>query len=210
MAKPEQVKQRSNRRGEQAREAVLAGAAELFATRGYAGTSIADVAEQAGLSKPSILYHFADKDALWIATVEALWAEVEIFYEERWPRHMPPSRELVEIMVDLFIEAALRWPAYVQIPFIEGATPSWRSEWLVDQHFGRHIQIVNRVLESCQSKGLLAEGGAAHLQAVLTAGINMFVAQSAMWTQALGTETRNAEFLRAHTAVTINLTFRSK
>jgi len=199
----------SNVRGRNSRTAVLEAATELFATRGFAGTTLSDVAQSAGISKPSVLYHFADKDALWIATVEALWSEIDAFYNANWPR-TTPGRETVEAMVELFIEAALAWPAYIQIPFIEGATPSWRSEWLVQHHFGRHVRIVNRLLEACQRRGLMEDGGAAHLQVVLTGGINFFVAQSAMWSEALGVDTRSASFLRENLAVTLNLTFRSK
>ena len=35
-----------------------------FATAGYAGTSLQRIAELAGLSKSSVLYHYASKEAL--------------------------------------------------------------------------------------------------------------------------------------------------
>jgi AcrR family transcriptional regulator len=40
-----------------------------FATAGYAGTSLSRIAELAGLSKSSVLYHYASKDALLEAAV---------------------------------------------------------------------------------------------------------------------------------------------
>ncbi|MGW1835403.1 TetR/AcrR family transcriptional regulator [Streptomyces sp. BBFR2] len=42
---------------------------ELIATRGYPATSLAAIAERAGLSKAAVLYHFSSKDNLTRATL---------------------------------------------------------------------------------------------------------------------------------------------
>ena len=44
-------------------------ALEEFATAGYAGTSLSRIAELAGLSKSSVLYHYASKEALLEAAI---------------------------------------------------------------------------------------------------------------------------------------------
>ncbi|WP_203781815.1 TetR/AcrR family transcriptional regulator [Paractinoplanes rishiriensis] len=50
---------------EQARRAQLVGVTiELVARHGYPGTSLARIAEAAGISKAAVLYHFATKDAV--------------------------------------------------------------------------------------------------------------------------------------------------
>lgn len=46
------------------RAAILARAAELFAERGYAGTSMNDVAEAAGVGKATLYHYVRDKRAL--------------------------------------------------------------------------------------------------------------------------------------------------
>jgi AcrR family transcriptional regulator len=56
--------------GEASRRRILAAAAEIAAERGYAGTSISDVATRSGLPKSSIYWHFDDKDALFAAVIE--------------------------------------------------------------------------------------------------------------------------------------------
>jgi AcrR family transcriptional regulator len=49
---------------EQQRDAMLAAAAQLFAERGYAATSIADLAAQFGVSKGLLYHYYRDKEHL--------------------------------------------------------------------------------------------------------------------------------------------------
>lgn len=177
---------RNNERGTQSRDALIAAAIKLFAERGYAGTSIADIAAEAGTAKASVLYHFADKEAVWIEAVETLWGEVDAFYvASRLPAGRP-ALERLEHVLARFVEASLRWPAYVRIPFIEGMTPSWRSDWLVDRHFAVHIRFTDALLRELQAAGRLRPGAIAHYQALLSSSINVLVAQSAIWRRTYG------------------------
>jgi AcrR family transcriptional regulator len=67
------------------REQVVRAAAETVAQVGYANTSLSRIAEQAGISKSVISYHFAGKDELMVlvaqqfidATAESMFARVE-------------------------------------------------------------------------------------------------------------------------------------
>jgi AcrR family transcriptional regulator len=51
--------------------AILDAALDVFARRGYADTSLDDVAEAAGVAKPTIYNHFGDKAGLFAAVVES-------------------------------------------------------------------------------------------------------------------------------------------
>ncbi|MEU1729154.1 helix-turn-helix domain-containing protein [Nonomuraea sp. NPDC005692] len=54
----------AERAGAARRAKILNVALDLFAARGYRGTSIAAVAEAAGITQPGVLHHFASKEAL--------------------------------------------------------------------------------------------------------------------------------------------------
>ena len=49
---------------EDQRELILQRTAELFALRGYSGTSMNEVAQACGMSKPTIYHYFRDKYSL--------------------------------------------------------------------------------------------------------------------------------------------------
>jgi AcrR family transcriptional regulator len=46
-------------------EAILLAATQLFLERGYEGTTVADVAERAGVSRATVFWHFSDKGGLF-------------------------------------------------------------------------------------------------------------------------------------------------
>jgi AcrR family transcriptional regulator len=59
------------------REELTRIAARLFAERGYQGTSLADLAAQLGVQKPSLYHHIASKeDLLW----EVAWEGAQAFH----------------------------------------------------------------------------------------------------------------------------------
>jgi len=55
---------------EEVEGAILREAVRLFAERGFEGTSVADVAERAGLSKQNLMYYFATKQALYTRVLD--------------------------------------------------------------------------------------------------------------------------------------------
>ena len=51
-------------KGRERRDAILAAANEVFATRGFRGASLATIAKRVGMSEPGLLHHFASKEEL--------------------------------------------------------------------------------------------------------------------------------------------------
>ena len=75
------------------REELTRIAARLFAEKGYQGTSLADLAEQLGVQKPSLYHHIASKeDLLW----EVAWEGAEAFHAalDAVPADLPATERI--------------------------------------------------------------------------------------------------------------------
>ncbi|MGY1697320.1 TetR/AcrR family transcriptional regulator [Geodermatophilus sp. SYSU D00814] len=94
-------------------EGILDRAAGLFARRGYAKTSIQDVAGAVGLSKAGLLHHFPSKDALH----EAVLAHADALGRRVLDgvRHLPPGRARDQRAVEVIVDLALGHPGFVAL-----------------------------------------------------------------------------------------------
>lgn len=77
------------------RERILNAALLLFIERGYAGTSVSDLAGRLGITKAAIYYHFAAKSDILVALAATPLAEFEAL-ADRAPR-LPPAELLGNI-----------------------------------------------------------------------------------------------------------------
>ncbi len=70
--------------GEERRRQIIEAAAALFARKGFGGTTTREVAAAAGISEPTIFKHFATKEELYAAIIEAK-AQTEAILESAAP-----------------------------------------------------------------------------------------------------------------------------
>jgi AcrR family transcriptional regulator len=73
------VTQTTSRRltAEQRRRQLVTVALELFAYRGYRATTMDDIAEAAGVTKPLVYQHFSSKRALYLELVDSIAHELQ-------------------------------------------------------------------------------------------------------------------------------------
>lgn len=64
---------------EEARERLLQVALELFVERGYAATTVREIVEGAGVTKPVLYYHFKNKEGLYLEIMNG----ISRIFEER-------------------------------------------------------------------------------------------------------------------------------
>jgi len=98
---------------QQADESILDRAAALFARRGFAKTSVQDVADAVGLSKAGLLHHYPSKDALHRAVLEqsAVLARRVLDAVSGLPVGPDRDRRALEVLVDV----ALAHPGMVSL-----------------------------------------------------------------------------------------------
>jgi TetR/AcrR family transcriptional regulator len=86
------------------REAILAGAAKLFAERGYSDVSMAEVARACGVSKPLLYHYVQDKDDLLVLICEGHVSRLVELVRETIAEESDPEVRL-KLMIRRFVEA---------------------------------------------------------------------------------------------------------
>lgn len=76
------------------RERVLDAARTLFLANGLRGTSMEAIARQAGVAKPTLYAHFPDKDAVFLAIIEALLSEKLAVFEAAMASDRPVAQRV--------------------------------------------------------------------------------------------------------------------
>src|SRR5512134_3197156 len=99
---------RRERAREHTRRDILLAAAEVFARRGYAAATLAELAEAAGFAAPSLYRYFESKEEIFRSLVDLLVREMDATFEEPVDRDLPLAVRL---------EALLRTQAKAAEPF---------------------------------------------------------------------------------------------
>lgn len=81
-----------------AREAVLAAATRLFGERGYAGTTVRDIARAVGILPGSLYAHIDSKEALLLEIIEGGVDRFNAAVDETEARGLPPEAALREVI----------------------------------------------------------------------------------------------------------------
>jgi AcrR family transcriptional regulator len=108
--------ERRDRERQQRRQGILSAARELFWERGFAGTTMPDVAREAELAPGTLYLYFPSKDALYaellVEGYDLLLAELR-----RCVRAKAAPRQQAEALVDGFLGFARGHPEYFDIIF---------------------------------------------------------------------------------------------
>lgn len=158
--------------GETRREQIVAIAAELFAERGYLGTSLRDVAEVSGLTKAALYYHFPDKEFLFEAVVNTRMEAANAAVREAMDAKDDPVEKIRAFMVtaaERIDSDRVGWVASAST-FWSLKNPETRDRIVVqrDAYEGQLRAAVTQAIK----QGLLRDIDAAMFTRLLLAGIS--------------------------------------
>lgn len=83
------------------RETILNVANNLIHKQGYNKTSIADIANEVGITKGNLQYHFRSKDDLLVAIIDLRMAKIDVVlkrFEQEFPDPMNRLRRIVSMV----------------------------------------------------------------------------------------------------------------
>ena len=92
---------RRERSRERARRDILESAARVFARRGYAAATLAELAEAAGYAAPSLYRYFGSKEEIFESLIALVSAEIQEAFDAPVDRSLPLPARLSALFVAL-------------------------------------------------------------------------------------------------------------
>jgi TetR/AcrR family transcriptional regulator len=137
------------------RERILEVAIASFAERGYAGTTTAGVARDAGVTQPLVHHHFGSKDGLWRSAIDHLFAGLPELLEDLDVRAAAEDQLLA--LAEGFVRLSAARPAILRIIAREGSAPGPRLDYLLSTWVGAALQRAVEIIRKGQREGLVAK-----------------------------------------------------
>jgi TetR/AcrR family transcriptional regulator len=137
---------------EETRELILRAAEAEFANRGFSRARLEDIAEPVGITRAAIIYHFGDKQALYVAVLEATFKALAERIRAALEANAPHA-ERVERLIGAWVDYAAERPTLARL-FIREVADSPRElapelRHLVDPMFS----LVTEGIEKGQQEG---------------------------------------------------------
>jgi AcrR family transcriptional regulator len=138
------VKRLRERQAEATRQQLVDVARQLFTERGYAGTSIEDIIERAGVARGALYHHFPGKDALFAAVYQVVQAEVATAVVTAALAAGDPA-QAVYTGLSAFLDACLQ-PEFRQIVVLDSVPVLQRQAWEEGGTEHSELDMLRRVL----------------------------------------------------------------
>jgi AcrR family transcriptional regulator len=93
--------------GGEVRERLLSGATRLFASKGYAATTVREIVERAGVTKPVLYYYFRNKEGIYLDLMREPFGRFTAIVEETLLEAGSARERLFRLCLrayDIFIE----------------------------------------------------------------------------------------------------------
>src|SRR5205085_9300239 len=133
---------------------IMETAENLFAEKGFNGTSVRDIAEKAHVNLAMISYYFGSKDKL----LEALFAfrgeTMKVTLESIIDKKDISSLEKMYLMIDNYISKIMNQQCFSRIlareQVLNNAGPT--AAWIVETK-KRNLELIQRIIKEGQKKG---------------------------------------------------------
>ena len=141
---------------EERRRTIVLAALRVFSSGSYAGSTIAEIAREAGVSEPVVYRHFESKRDLWAACLDAAWEEFRAGFDAVVDELLAASTAAVgpdERGGLLGSPSVARWKkALMPNLWIQGITEAGEDRE-IRRHVARHMRAVHDHVAAALRRG---------------------------------------------------------
>lgn len=155
--------------------AILDAALDEFATFGFEGARISEIARKAGVANPLIHYHFETKERLFQEVVERIFEEMreQLSADARDLRDLAPL-DFAKVFLRRYVRFVARRPALARLILVEAYKDDERARWLLENHVDPMREYVLKAIERAQEMGIFRPIPADILLSIGNGGMNLF------------------------------------
>lgn len=188
---------------------ILEEALQMFAARGFEGSTLRDIAEAAGVNHALIKYHFENKDLLWREAVTLLF--------ERMNREMAgphPEDEGVDYVTFIkngirrYVRYCARHPEHARIMVQESIRDNDRLKWAVKKFIRPQHDDVRKRFDESFARGIYPRIPITSLAYILVASSQMPFILAPEIKHIYGTDTLDHAYVEAHADAMIEFFFK--
>ncbi len=107
-------------------------AVNVFASKGYSGTTTTEITKQAGVARSLIHYYFGNKEELWKASIKRLANEFISSFEHSKKVHKDlDGIQMLKVLVRQLVQFYSKYPAFPKIIAQEMNEQTIRSQWII-------------------------------------------------------------------------------
>lgn len=140
---------------ERSRDRILGAALEEFASRGFEGTTTAEVARRAGVTQPLVHYHFDTKETLWRAAVELAFAGIADAFDGVLEELADLGTiDQMKVLLRRFVRFTGAHPELSRIVAHEGSAGGPRLDWLLNHHLAGQFEPFRDLYERAVLQGV--------------------------------------------------------
>jgi TetR/AcrR family transcriptional regulator len=210
-SQPEQIvrQRRRQQRSIDTRERILEAAASEFAEHGYEGASTRNVAIQAGVRHPLVVYHFKSKEGLWRAVLTSLNEQFVKMYQTRLEglRGVDAPTKLRLILED-FIRFSAENPSFHWLMSHEASKGGRRMNWLVEEYVRSFFKEITDLIRASQKAGRFVEGDPHHLLYIFVGAVTHLFMLAAEVKKVSGKNPNTLPYIEEHVKLCLGLFFR--
>jgi AcrR family transcriptional regulator len=130
----------------EARERLLCAALEQFTKRGYAATTVREICQEAGVTKPVLYYYFKSKEGLYLQLMEATYTQFESTVAEL-SSYSGSIRERVILFCQGVFDSCIQQLPLVKLMYsIYYGAPQGAPAFNLEQYYDRMLQVINDLM----------------------------------------------------------------
>jgi AcrR family transcriptional regulator len=157
------------------RDRILAAALAEFAGQGFAGARVDAIAERAGINKRMLYVYVGNKEALWLAVLERVYAAMRVEERQLKTEHLSPEKG-VEALVRFNFRYHVDHPEFVTLvndENLQGGRNLARSE-RVQEMYSPLLALIGDLLARGRAEGLFRADVDARQLYISIAGMGYF------------------------------------